>query len=869
MSVVRILSYGKIDTSRPDVLLSLQASCSSYYSSADGSVSNNTTSSGVSFLTLTDVYSGPTYNWHIDGDTISPKMAKIVYSLGDTTTTPTTFTTFKRFTLYFSGSYAGYDVTYQIYDASGANIVYEQVTDPPAEWTDNGLLFSRYVNFLNISATSGNPAPFYITFGFFNGYTPISKSLYCFTDTAISLDTAHPLLQAATAQSFIPTTRPNPPQSLVASNSSRTITLSWNPPTWDLANDGGIVYYDIYEVVDDVRNLIYESTVPISSFPVLNVDYGKTYTYGVSALNLIFDGSVQEGEMATVTYSMPVGVPSPVYLNVTPGNTQMNLSWTAPADGGSPILGYKITATEVLGAGAVSARAPITIIVGTYPTYYWLSGLTNDQQYEFTILAYNSIGDGSINANSTLSDTPSSSYPNPPSAPVLVSAIPGNSLVTLVWNATAGATLYNIWQDGQLLASTGATVSTIPGLTNGQSYSFNVSATNGSLTPPLTSNISNTLSATPAAPIITNEVTVKAALSPVGVSTVKFTQGAYRNAAGTKVNQVTSVNPAGSITPLNKAFSWDMSSAGDAGNAIMPDPYTTFTTYTITTGTGYRYCILYIGLAVNSHANQTTYTYRVAKKDGTLFNFSTITNTVPYYTITATGSDLTVTVLPSILNNSGKVASITFESAESLIGSMTLVSRVATPNPILTTPQAVAFVNSIPPLSCFGAETLVLCADGLRRKLSELHSGVDLVTVAADGSKHTTSAQILKLQHANPVERVYDVAPGVQLTYNHMLLVKESTPVAPLLASEWACEACSANKHYFSCPKCLETNVVVKGYSNILMRDSNLPHHFSDDIYQIKLHEDYYSHAVVLGSDDTYLAETLRSEADLEQWDTL
>ena len=65
------------------------------------------------------------------------------------------------------------------------------------------------------------------------------------------------------------------------------------------------------------------------------------------------------------------------------------MSWTAPADGGSPITSY--TVTPFIGATAQTA----TTVTGTPPaTSTTVTGLTNGTAYTFTVTATNAIGTG-------------------------------------------------------------------------------------------------------------------------------------------------------------------------------------------------------------------------------------------------------------------------------------------------------------------------------------------------------------------------------------------------------------------------------------------------------------------------------------------
>jgi hypothetical protein len=71
------------------------------------------------------------------------------------------------------------------------------------------------------------------------------------------------------------------------------------------------------------------------------------------------------------------------------------VSWTAPADGGSPITSY--TVTPYLGTTA----QPSTVLTGSPPpTSTTIGGLTNGSSYTFTVAAGNAVGTGPESAPS-------------------------------------------------------------------------------------------------------------------------------------------------------------------------------------------------------------------------------------------------------------------------------------------------------------------------------------------------------------------------------------------------------------------------------------------------------------------------------------
>ena len=80
-----------------------------------------------------------------------------------------------------------------------------------------------------------------------------------------------------------------------------------------------------------------------------------------------------------------MGTPAaPNSVSASAGNGQATVNWVAPADGGSPITGYTVTASP---GGA-------TVAAGPGATSATVTGLSNGTSYTFTVTATNSIGDG-------------------------------------------------------------------------------------------------------------------------------------------------------------------------------------------------------------------------------------------------------------------------------------------------------------------------------------------------------------------------------------------------------------------------------------------------------------------------------------------
>ncbi len=192
-------------------------------------------------------------------------------------------------------------------------------------------------------------------------------------------------------------------------------------------------------------------------------------------------------EMATVVFKAgsqaPPTVPAaPTSVAATAGNNSAVVTWSAPANGGSPITSY--TVTPYIGSTAQTA----TVVTGSPPaTSTTVNGLTDGTGYTFTVTATNGVGTGPASAPSN-QVTPVA--PTVPAAPAGVTATAGNASATVSWSAPANGgspiTLYTVTPylagvaqaASQVSGSPPVTTATITGLTNGDAYTFTVTATN-------------------------------------------------------------------------------------------------------------------------------------------------------------------------------------------------------------------------------------------------------------------------------------------------------------------------------------------------------------------------------------------------------
>lgn len=173
---------------------------------------------------------------------------------------------------------------------------------------------------------------------------------------------------------------------LRASPGNGKVTLSWSipPSATDLITSYWIREYNTGEA-SFVTHTILDKSTQVTIPSLIN-----GVPYGFSVIAVTADGV---GPNSKIVYSTPAAPKSPqgapakiTDLKATSGNNQVRLSWTIPADNGSPIIGYNIQKFKQ------GDNFFTTIQKDASSNSVLVSGLTNGVTYDFKVTAKNSIG---------------------------------------------------------------------------------------------------------------------------------------------------------------------------------------------------------------------------------------------------------------------------------------------------------------------------------------------------------------------------------------------------------------------------------------------------------------------------------------------
>lgn len=269
---------------------------------------------------------------------------------------------------------------------------------------------------------------------------------------------------------------------------------SQNTITWDAVS--GATRYQLYWAKAPGVT-IYSSQIGGVSSPYdhTGLTDGTTYYYCVRAENPAGASALSNEVSGTpAAASAPPAAPA---ISVTAGDRQNTITWAAV----SGATGYNL----------YWAKAPLVTLfshkLGSVSSPYDHTGLTDGTPYYYRATAVNAAGESAL-SNEVLAAPRAASSATPqassalPAAPKLSSVLAGDGRNAITWDAVSGATSYTLYWNTVCEVSTASNqivgVSSPydhPGLNNGTTYHYRVTAVNAAGE----SALSNEISATPEA----------------------------------------------------------------------------------------------------------------------------------------------------------------------------------------------------------------------------------------------------------------------------------------------------------------------------------------------------------------------------------
>jgi fibronectin type 3 domain-containing protein len=253
---------------------------------------------------------------------------------------------------------------------------------------------------------------------------------------------------------------PPAPSGLTATGGTGQVSLSWTASS-------GATSYSVKRSTVSGGPYTSLSAATTASYVDSTGIGGTKYYFVVSAVSSNGESGNSNEASATPTLAAPA---TPTGVNAVAMTQQVNVSWNSTSGATS----YNVKRSTTHGGPYTTIASPAT---NSYPN----TGLTNGTTYYYVVSAVNAAGES---ANSTeVSATPVATAPPVPTG---LTATPGDKQVGLLWNASTGATGYDVKRSAThggpytTIASPASASYTNTALTNGTTYYFVVSALNGS-----------------------------------------------------------------------------------------------------------------------------------------------------------------------------------------------------------------------------------------------------------------------------------------------------------------------------------------------------------------------------------------------------
>lgn len=195
---------------------------------------------------------------------------------------------------------------------------------------------------------------------------------------------------AATVQST-PYGVPAAVTSLSPVSNYTTLTLTWVAPS----NFGGsaITNYNVYyKIVGTPTYTLAPGVLTLTTYTITGLAVATNYDVKVTASNAVGEGALATTTALTLTPAVPSVIQN---LILAPANTQIAISWSAPASSnGATVTSYNVEILDLTTPGAT-----VTQVYNGSNLSALATGLTNGNSYQVSVYATNSVGNSSVVAS--------------------------------------------------------------------------------------------------------------------------------------------------------------------------------------------------------------------------------------------------------------------------------------------------------------------------------------------------------------------------------------------------------------------------------------------------------------------------------------
>jgi hypothetical protein len=312
-----------------------------------------------------------------------------------------------------------------------------------------------------VSTTTGASSPIVVT-GLTNGTA--------YTFRVLATNANGNSAESPASASVTPSTVPSAPAAPTGTVGNAQVSVAFVAP----ANGGSaITGYSVKAYLVSNNSLVSTTTGASSPIVVTGLTNETAYTFTVIATNAN-GNSAESPASASLTPTNATAPDAPTTVTTSRANGSITVNWLAPFNtGGRSITSYTVTANPG-GATQTTANGTTTTATFTTPT------ITAGTSYTFTVRATNIVGTGPA----SIASAPIIAAVAP-TAPLNVAATASDRYATVTWDAPSNmggisVSSYTITSSPATTTATteGERTVNFTGLTNGEAYTFTVTASN-------------------------------------------------------------------------------------------------------------------------------------------------------------------------------------------------------------------------------------------------------------------------------------------------------------------------------------------------------------------------------------------------------